>query len=45
MTESKLHMTINEELKTDLKIIAAKQHKTMSEIVVELITEYVNTNK
>lgn len=45
MTESKLHMTIDDELKTDLKIIAAKQHKTMSEIVIELISEYVTENK
>ena len=45
MTESKLHMTIDEELKTDLKIIAAKKHQTMSEIVIELISEYVAKNK
>lgn len=45
MTESKLHMTIDDELKTDLKIIAAKKHKTMSEIVIELISEYVTENK
>lgn len=45
MSESKLHMTIDDELKTELKIIAAKQHKTMSEIVIELISEYVAKNK
>lgn len=45
MSESKLHMTIDEELKTDLKIIAAKKHQTMSEIVIELISEYVAKNK
>lgn len=45
MSESKLHMTIDDELKTELKIIAAKQHKTMSEIVIELISEYVTKNK
>ena len=45
MSESKLHMTIPDELKTELKIIAVKKHKTMSEIVIDLITEYVNQNK
>ena len=45
MSESKLHMTIDDELKTELKVIAAKKHKTMSEIVIELITEYVAKNK
>lgn len=45
MSESKLHMTIDDELKTELKIIAVKQHKTMSEIVIELISEYVTRNK
>ena len=45
MVETKLHMSIDEELKTQLKIIAAKQHKTMSEIVTELIKKYVDENK
>lgn len=27
MSESKLHMTIDDELQTELKIIAVKQHK------------------
>lgn len=45
MGESKLHMTIDEKLKTDLKVIAAKKHTTMSEIVIELIQEYVAKNK
>ncbi len=45
MVETKLHMSIDEDLKTQLKIIAAKEHKTMSEIVTELIEEYVKENK
>jgi len=45
MSETKLIANIDSELKTELKIIAAKQQRTMSEIVTELITEYIEKNK
>ena len=45
MAETKLNMIIDAELKTQLKVIAAKKQKTMSEIVIELITAYVEENK
>ena len=41
MTETKLHMTINADLKHKLKVIAAKKNMTMSEIVEELIRGYI----
>ena len=45
MSETKLIANIDQELKTELKIIAAKKHKTMSEIVTELLEQYIEENK
>ena len=45
MSETKLIANIDSDLKTELKIIAAKQHRTMSEIVTELLKEYIEKNK
>lgn len=45
MSETKLIANIDSELKTELKVIAAKQHKTMSEIIAELVKEYIENNK
>lgn len=45
MMNEKLHMNIDSELKTQLKVIAARKHTTMSDIIIELITEYVEENK
>ena len=42
MTESRLVVDIDEDLKIKLKIIALKQKKTMKEIITDLIKEYVD---
>jgi predicted transcriptional regulator len=36
---------IDEDLKTELKIIALKQKKSVKDILTELIQEFVNENK
>lgn len=45
MGEKKLVVEIEEELRTDLKIIALKQGKTIKTIVTELISDFVKENK
>ena len=46
MSEHKnLVIQIDEDLKTDLRMVALKQKKTVKEIVTNLIKEYVEENK
>ena len=45
MAEKKLVVEIEEDLRTDLKIIAMKQKTTVKAIVTELISQYVEENK
>lgn len=40
-----LTINIDKELKTDLRVIAVKQDKTLTDILNELIRDYVNENK
>lgn len=42
-----VHLTINcdPELKKELKLVALKQDKTVTDIVTELIVKYVENNK
>lgn len=40
-----LTFTIDPDLKMELKMIALTQHRTIKEIMHELITEFVNENK
>ena len=42
MAKDKLTISINDELKIQLKIIAVKEKKTVSEIITELVQEYLN---
>ena len=44
MTQTRLVIDLDEELKTNLQIIAVKQRKTMKQVVTELITEFVEQN-
>lgn len=45
MTNDTLTFTIDKELKTQLKVIALKQDRTVKEILTELIQDFVNENK
>jgi predicted HicB family RNase H-like nuclease len=45
METDKITFIVDKELKTQLKIIAVQQNKTITEIVTSLIQEYVNENK
>jgi len=40
-----LTINIDKELKTELRVIAVKQDKTLTEIVNDLILDFVNENK
>ena len=40
-----LTINIEKELKTELRVIAVKQDKTLTEIVNDLIQDFVNENK
>ena len=42
MSKTKLTVSINEELKIRLKIIAIQEKKTVSEIITELVQEYID---
>jgi len=41
MTKTTLNISIDEELKIQLKILAIQQKKTVSEIITELVTNYL----
>lgn len=45
MSNTTLTFTIDEDLKTELKVIALKQQRTVKDILAELIQEFVNENK
>lgn len=46
MTKTNLNISIDEELKIKLKIMAIQEKKTVSEIITELVMEYLkNRNK
>ena len=42
---TRMTFDIDEDLKTELQIIALKQKKTVKEILTNLIQDYVNENK
>ena len=42
---TRMTFDIDEDLKTELQIIALKQKRTVKEILTELIQEFVNENK
>ena len=42
---TRMTFDIDEDLKTELKIIALKQKKSVKDILTELIQEFVNENK
>ncbi len=42
MTKTNINVSIDEELKIQLKIIAVKQKKTASEIISELVQQYID---
>ena len=44
MSKTNLNISIDEELKIQLKIIAVKEKKTVSEIIAELVQEYIDEN-
>ena len=45
MTKDSLTFSIDKDLKLELKIIALKQETTVTEILNDLIVEYVEKNK
>lgn len=45
MGDSYIHFKIDEELKTELQIIALKKKSNITQIVTALIQDYVNENK
>lgn len=44
MAKDKLTISIDEELKIQLKILAVKEKKTVSEIISELVQKYIDEN-
>ena len=45
MESSFIHFKIDKELKTELQIIALKQNSNITQLLTELIQDYVNENK
>lgn len=45
MGDSYIHFKIDEELKTELQIIALKKKSNITQILTALIQDYVNENK
>ena len=45
MSKVLLNISIDKELRDELKIIAVKNNTTITEILTEYIKEYVNENK
>ena len=45
METSFIHFKIDKELKTELQIIALKQNTNITQLLTELIQDYVNENK
>lgn len=44
MSKTRLNIYIDEELKIQLKIIAIQKKKTASEIISELVQQYIDEN-
>ena len=44
MTKTNLNISIDEELKIQLKIMAVKEKKTVSDIISELVQKYLDEN-
>ena len=42
MSKTKLTISIDDELKTRMKIIAIKEKKTVSEIITDLVKNYID---
>ena len=45
MEHSYIHFKIDKELKKELQIIALKQNTNITQLLTELIQDYVNENK
>ena len=45
MASNFIHIKIDPELKTQLKIEALKENKTLTDLLTELITDYLNEKK
>ena len=45
MTTETLTINIDKDLKTELKILAIKQHTTVTDILINLIQDFVDENK
>ena len=45
MVNETMTFSIDKELKTELKVIALKQDRTVKSILTELIQDFVNENK
>ena len=45
MSETTMTFSIDKDLKTELKVIALKQERSVKDILAELIQDFVNENK
>ena len=45
MSTETLTINIDKDLKTELKVVAVRKHLTVTDILTDLIQEYVNENK
>jgi len=45
MSETTMTFSIDKDLKTELKVIALKQDRSVKDILAELIQDFVNENK
>lgn len=45
MSTETLTINIDKELKTELKIVAVKKHCTVTDILIDLIQDFVDENK
>ena len=45
MVKETLTFSIDKELKIELKVLAVRQEKTLTTLLNEVLTEYVNENK
>ena len=45
MSTETLTINIDKDLKTELKVIAIRKHVTVTDILTDLIQEFVNENK
>ncbi len=45
MTKETLTFSIEKELKIELKVLAVRQEKSLTQLLNEVLTDYVNENK